>query len=289
MNIVNRHNRFARFLVNRFDFIIRLLYCKMRLYRLIHLFSPGLYSCNYDSLNSYFLIISKALERNGFSIRGKSVIEIGPGNSYINAYNFLHNGAREVVLVDKYPRYTNTDRQRAYIRNEIDYFKSRNNVKEFPYVNEVTGVLNGDFITFMPGDLRSIRLDRNVDFIYSIAVLQHVRELEQYIRKMAEILNPGGMMCHIVDLKDKFHVFGNPFLFYKYSDFIWNNFCTDDAVTYSNRVRYQDYVEIFKRNGFDLLHGNSWSYDFPGNRINKKFAGRSDLGIGDAQFLLIKR
>lgn len=289
MEVVHRHNRVARFLVNRFDFIIRLFYCKLRMYRLINIFFPGLYSSDYASLNSYFLLISKALEKNGFTLKGKSVLEIGPGNSYINAYNFLHAGARQVILVDKFPRYTDTDRQRAYIRNEIDFFKSRNNVEAFPYVNEETGVLNGDFITFIPGDLRSIRLDRTVDFICSIAVLQHIRDLEEYIRRMAEVLNPGGMMCHIVDLKDKFHFFGNPFLFYKYSDFVWDNLCTDDAVTYSNRIRYQDYADMFDRCGFDLVQGNSWSYDFPGTRINRKFEGRKDLRIGDAQFLLRKR
>lgn len=289
MTAVKKGNRLVRFLVNRFDFIIRFFYCKMRLYRLYDYFFPGLYHSNYASLNSYFRLISGALEKYGFSTKQKTVLEIGPGNSYINAYNFLHAGAREVILVDKFPRYADTDRQRAYIKNEIEFFKSRNNVTAFPYVDEATGDLNRDFMTFIPGDLRTMSLNRKVDFIYSIAVLHHIRELEQYIQKMASLLNAGGMMYHVVDLKDKFHFFGNPFLFYKYSDFTWDRFCTDEAVTYTNRARYGDYIGIFARSGLELVWEKTLSYEYPRVRMNRKFAGRSDLDIGDAHFLLRKR
>ncbi|MBN1498504.1 MAG: class I SAM-dependent methyltransferase [Spirochaetes bacterium] len=289
MHSLIKHNMLARFLFNRFDFIIRILYCKLRCYRLFDYLLPDLYSSNFASLNSYFSMISDALRKNGFRIEDKSVLEIGPGNSYINAYNFLHAGARRVILVDKFPRYTDSDRQRSYIKNEIEFFKSRSNTREFPYIDQETGALNPNFIAFIAGDLRSIVFENNVDFIYSIAVLHHVQNLEQYIRRMSEILNPGGMMYHVVDLKDKFHSFGNPFLFYKYSDFTWEKFCTDSAVTYTNRVRYRDYMDMFERSGFDLVWEKTLSYDFPRFRINKKFAGRTDLSIGDAHFLLRKR
>jgi SAM-dependent methyltransferase len=250
---------------------------------------PQLYSSNYESLNNYFHIIADVLKKHKFSIRGKSILEIGPGNSYINAYNFLLSGASDVVLIDKYPRYLDTERQRTYVKNEIEYFKFKYHVKTFKYINTETFGLNPDYLRFIPGDLRAVGLDHNVDFIYSIAVLHHIRELEKYVQKMSELLNRGGMMYHVVDLKDKLYFFGNPFLFYKYSDYVWDNILTEETVTYTNRVRYQDYVDMFKRSGFDLLWKKTISHDYPQFRINKKFAGRSDLNIGDAHFLLRKR
>lgn len=289
MNTAGKGNLLVRFLINRFDFIIRFFYCKMRFYKLFDFIMPQLYSSNYESLNSYFRIIADALKKHKFHIHGKSILEIGPGNSYINAYNFLSNGAREVMLIDKYPRYTDTDRHRAYIKNEVEYFKSKSNAKTFKYTDAETCGLNSDYIKFIAGDLCTVALDHNVDFIYSIAVLQHIRELEKYIQRMSEILNRGGMMYHVVDLKDKFHFFGNPFLFYKYSDYVWDNILTEETLTYTNRVRYQDYVDIFKKNGFDLVWEKTISHDYPQFRINKKFAGRSDLDIGDAHFLLRKK
>jgi SAM-dependent methyltransferase len=289
MNILIQNSSIVKYIFNRFDYIIRFFYCKMMLYKIFDLFLPHLYSSNYESLNSYFLIISDALKKNNFSISGKTVLEIGPGNSYINAYNFLLNGARKVILVDKYPRQSNDQWQKSYIKKEIEYCKSIYDVGRLEYIDESTCELNTDYIAFMAGDLSAIQLDAKVDFVYSIAVLHHVKDLDRYVKKMHAILNPGGMMYHVVDLKDKFHFFGNPFVFYKYSDFTWEYFLTDKAVTYTNRVRHQEYIDIFDRNGFDLVYQKTITYETPDFPINKKFSTRPDLDIGDAHFLLRKR
>lgn len=289
MSAVTKGNPLVRFLINRFDFLFRFFYCRLKLYRTVDFLMPRLYSSNYESLNSYFDIMAGALEKHGFKIAGKRIMELGPGNSYINAYNLLRSGAREVVLVDKFPRYTETARQKSYIKDEIDYYKSKHRVKNFDYVDEATCCLNPECIAFIAGDLCECDFDGKVDLIYSIAVLHHIKGLDRYIRRMHELLNPGGMMFHVIDLKDKLHFFGNPFLFYKYSDFTWEHFLTDDAVTYTNRVRYGEYREMFAASGFEVVWEDTISHEIPPFRINKKFAGRSDLNIGDARFLLKKK
>lgn len=289
MSAVTKGNPLARFLINRFDFLIRFFYCKLKLYRAFDLLMPQLYSSNYESLNSYFDIMVKVLRKYKFRIPGKSVMELGPGNSYINAYNFLNSGARRVILVDKFPRNADTDRQISYIKREIDYFKAKRGVEKFEFVDESSCRLNPECIAFVAGDLCDTPIKGKVDFIYSIAVLHHIKGLDRYIRMMHDLLNPGGMMFHVIDLKDKFHFFGNPFLFYKYSDFTWDRLLTDDAVTYTNRVRYREYLDMFEANGFELVWEETISHDFPKFRINKKFAGRDDLHIGDARFLLRRK
>ncbi len=289
MSAVTKSSPLVRFLVNRFDFLIRFLYCKLKFYKVFDFFMPQLYSSNYESLNSYFDIMAGALKKHKFKIAGKTILELGPGNSYINAYNFLGNGAREVILVDKFPRYSDTARQKSYIKDEIDYYKSKNKVKKFEYVDEATFCLNPGCVTFIAGDLCDCAFDGKVDLIYSIAVLHHIKELNRYMQRMNQLLNPGGMMFHVIDLKDKFHFFGNPFLFYKYSDFTWEHLLTDDAVTYTNRVRYGEYLDMFAASGFELVWEDTISHDIPPFRVNKKFAGRDDLHIGDARFLLRKK
>ena len=289
MNIPIQDSSIIKYIFNRFDYVIRFFYCKMRLYKIFDVFLPRLFSSNYESLNSYFLIISDALKKNSFTIYGKTILEIGPGNSYINAYNFLLNGARKVILVDKYPRQSNSRRQKSYIKNEIEYCKSRYNLDRIAYIDERSGTLKADYIDFIAGELCAITFDATVDFIYSIAVLHHIKDLDRYIKKMRDILNPGGMMYHVVDLKDKFHFFGSPFLFYKYSDYTWEHVLTDKAVTYTNRMRYREYLDMFARNGFDVVWEKTIAYGVPDFPINKKFFGRTDLAIGDAHFLLRKR
>ena len=289
MNVPYQNSSLVRYLVNRFDFFIRFFYCKMRFYKIANLFLPHLYTSNYESLNSYFQIISDALRKNSFTIKGKTVLEIGPGNSYINAYNFLLNGARKVLLVDKYPRQSGTRRQKSYIQDEIEYFKSRYNIDRLECIDQNTCTLDHNHIVFIAGDLCTIQLNIKVDFLYSIAVLHHIKELDRYIKKMHEILNTGGMMYHVVDLKDKFHFIASPFLFYKYSDFTWEHFLTDKAVTYTNRMRYREYIDMFIGNGFDVVWQKTISYKIPEFPINKKFSDRPDLDIGDAHFLLRKK
>jgi SAM-dependent methyltransferase len=289
MSAVTKGSPLVRFLITRFDFIIRFVYCKLKFYRIFDFFLPQLYSSNYESLNSYFDIIDGALKKSKFKIEGKRILELGPGNSYINAFNFLRNGAREVILIDKFPRYTDSERQKSYIRSEIEYFKSKRRVKKFDYVDETTCCLNEKCVTFIGGDLCECTLDRKVDFIYSIAVLHHIKGLDRYIRRMSDLLNPGGMMYHVIDLKDKFHFFGNPFLFYKYSDFTWDHLLTDEAVTYTNRVRYREYLDMFAASGLELVWENTISHEIPRMKINKKFTGRDDLAIGDAHFLVRKK
>lgn len=289
MSNVRKGNPLVRFLINRFDFLIRFFYCKLKLYKVFNLLMPQLYSSNYESLNSYFDIMADVLKKNKFTIAGKSVMELGPGNSYINAYNYLQSGARKVVLIDKFPRYADTDRQVSYIKREIEYFKATRGVRQFDYVDESTCRLNPEIITFIAGDLCDCPVKGKVDLIYSIAVLHHIKGLDRYVRRMHELLNPGGMMFHVIDLKDKFHFFGNPFLFYKYSDFTWEHFLTDEAVTYTNRVRYREYLDLFADNGFDLVWEETISHDVPKFKIDRKFSGRDDLHVGDARFLLRKK
>ncbi len=286
---MKKYNAITSFFVSRFDFIVRFVYCKLRLFRLVNRLMPKVYSSDFRSLDGYFQIISRQIERHGFSIRGKSVLEIGPGNSFINAYNFLHAGARSVTLIDKYPRHCDSTVQRSFVRSEIDFFKMRWDIDRLEYVDDESCMPNPKYIRFISGDLGEIDFDERVDFIYSIAVLHHVRDLPGYIRKMSNILASGGMVFHVIDLKDKFHFFGNPFLFYKYSDFTWDRLLTEDAMTYTNRVRYREYIDLFASNGFELVWQVVREYEVPDIRLAPRFSGRDDLHIGDAQLLFRKK
>lgn len=286
---MKKYNAFTSFFVSRFDFLVRFAYCKLRLFKLVNRLMPRVYSSDFRSLDGYFSIISRQMEKHGFSIKGKSVLEIGPGNSFINAYNFLHAGARSVTLIDKYPRHCDSVAQRSYVRSEIDFFKIRWDVDRFEYVDNESCLPDPKYIRFIAGDLGEVDFDERVDFIYSIAVLHHIRDLPRYIRKMSDILSSGGMVFHVIDLKDKFHFFGNPFLFYKYSDFTWDRLLTEDSITYTNRVRYREYIDLFASNGFELVWQVVREYEVPDIRLAPRFSGRDDLHIGDAQLLFRKK
>jgi SAM-dependent methyltransferase len=258
----------------------------MGLYSIFKIFDSGIYYSDYDSLDRYYHLIKKALDRSRFSLKNKYVMELGPGNSYILAYNFLRDKAKRAVLVDKYPRFNRSEKQIQHTGREWDYFRNKYNIKGTSNISDNGIPLIG--IDFIAGDLPQIKIDHGIDLIYSIAVLHHIKDLDGYVKKMSELLNPGGMMYHVVDLKDKFHFFGNPFLFYKYSDSTWERFLTEENVTYTNRLRFNDYIDIFNKHSFSIEWVKTIRYDYPKIKINKKFASRDDLDIGDAHFLLKK-
>jgi hypothetical protein len=229
-------NQILYFMLNNFDFIIRFVYCKMQFYKLAKIFFPHVYNSNFESLSSYFQIINEILQKHDFLTTGKSIMELGPGTSLIIAYNFLLRGAKCAILVDKYPRLNSTRQYQSYKKNEFNYFKCHNETDVFDFIDYGTGEPRPESSQFIAGDLCKIKLDEKVD------------------------------------LKDKYHFFGTPFLFYKYSDFVWNNLLTDEAVTYTNRVRYQEYVNLFNESGFEIVWQNTISHDIPNCKIDKKFS-----------------
>ncbi len=274
--------------IRRNYFLIKFIYTRFRLYNLVKIFRPGIYDSDYDSLDRYFELMHRHLKKFKFKFRNAVVMELGPGNSYIIPYNFLHHGAKKVVLMDKYPRRDNTPHQRAYSRMEHEYFKNKHGADTARFFDVIAGMPRDECVFCLAGDLIYFDFPEKFDMVYSIAVLHHIHDLESSIQKMSSIMRKGGMMFHVVDFKDKWHSMGRPFAFYRYSDRIWNRYLTDASLTYTNRIRYNDYVEIFKKHGFTILWQQTWNFPVDEKKIDRRFARRTDLHIGDAHFLLKK-
>lgn len=209
-----------------------------------------LYSSNFEKLDEKFEELNETLQKQSISIKNKVILELGPGNSFINAYNFLMQGAEKVVLVDKFPRVDKTPKQIEFQQNEILFIKMKYKKKSLPFIKE--GKIDSPKIQVIGKDLTEIKELPGVDFIYSISVLEHVKKIKKNIQKMYEILNPGGYMFHKIDLRDHYN-FNRPFIFYKYSDKTWNKYLTKEELSYTNRVRYDEFEEWFKEAGFEIV------------------------------------
>lgn len=275
--------------MQRFDFLARIMYCRLRFYRIVNWLKPGIHQSDFRALDAYFTDIMTLLARVDFPITNAHIMEIGPGNATIIPYNLLQAGAAHVVLVDKYPRRNDTDEQRRYAREEIEHFKQRWNTATIPFADENTLQPLPRYLTTHTADLQDIRLPFPLDLIYSIAVLQHVPDVGAYLRTMHALLREGGIMIHIVDLKDKWHTLGRPFIFYRYSDRTWNRYLTDPCITYTNRLRFKEYLTLFEDNGFEIVGYDTREYPMTEKKIDRRFAGRDDLHIGDGIFMLRKK
>jgi hypothetical protein len=80
------NNKYLGIIFNKFDVPIRFLYSKLGLNRL---FFWKFYSSDFKKLDNQFEEIKKLLIKNKFNFKDKICLELGPGNSYINGYNFF--------------------------------------------------------------------------------------------------------------------------------------------------------------------------------------------------------
>ncbi|MFX0074541.1 MAG: hypothetical protein ACFE96_03810 [Candidatus Hermodarchaeota archaeon] len=138
----------------------------------------------------------------------------------------------------------------------------------------------GNFATF-------VVLSQNL--IFSNTVLEHVYNLKLNIEKINLLLKRGGFTYHRVDLRDHLHLRDKYYLdFLKYPEKYWR-FIGD-----TNRIRYLQYLKIFKKFNFDLLEINNRKLKSKGIRIikkdfNKEFQKLSDKDLSIIRFNIITK
>lgn len=275
------NNGFLGYIFDNVDFLVRFLYCKLPVINKILFWK--LYTSDFKQLDYSFEKIKKLMNDQHQSFKDKTCLELGPGNSYNNAYNFLMNGAKKVILIDKFPRYIKTTKQKEYFKRELEYIEKKYNKKELFFVKGDS--LNKRYIRLIAEDITQSDIKEKVDFIYSISVFEHIRDVEGNIKKLSKILKNDGLMYHSIDLRDHYN-FNNPFLFYKYSKRTWEKYLAKEGISYTNRVRYNEYIKLFKKHGFKILKEEIERFPFNTKKLNKEFQNQDNLDIGTLRILL---
>jgi SAM-dependent methyltransferase len=241
------NNRILAAVWNSFDCFVRFMYCRFGI--LSGLFFWKIYSSNPQSLDNVFDEMYTLFKEFNVPIEKSSIVEIGPGNSNILALNFLMLGASKVILVDKFPRMINTRKQKDFFKNEIIYIQQKYE-RNPSFIKDNS--IEKKFLDYISSELTESNLT-DIDIIYSNNVLEHIKNVELNIKSMWRILKPGGFLYHNIDLRDHYN-FNSPFLFYKYEDQIWQKYLTREGVSYTNRLRYDDFIRLFKENGFEIIY-----------------------------------
>lgn len=270
-----------------FDFPIRFMYSRFGFLSsfLNKLMFWRLYSSDFDVLDQKFEKMHDSLQRQGVSFEDKVVLELGPGNSYINAFNFLLNGAKKVILVDKYSRQVNGERQKEFIKNEIEYVVKKYNIEK-PFFIDDEFTIKSDFIEYIEGDI--LNLDLEADFIVSISVMEHVQNPRAVVERLSQVLSIGGFMFHHIDMRDHYN-FNSPFLFYKYGKFVWESILTKPGRSFTNRARYDEFTEWFLDFNLRVILEEKERIDIPDSlHINSIFSNFKHLDVGRYDVLLKK-
>jgi SAM-dependent methyltransferase len=276
------NNRIIAAVWNNIDFLIRFFYCRIGFFS--KLFFWQIYSSNPQSLDIVFTDMLNVFKKYNIPIENSTIVEIGPGNSHILAYNFLMLGAGKVILIDKYPRLINSGTQKEYVKNEINYIKEKYD-KDPPFI--ANDLVDDRKLAYIPLELTEVTFE-NVDIIYSNNVLEHIKNIDLNIKSMVRILKSGGYLYHNIDLRDHYN-FNEPFLFYKYEDSVWENYLTREGVSYTNRLRYDDFTRIFKENGFEVIYYQTKKQEVAIKKLSSKFKNKSSESLQTTNLSILLR
>jgi len=171
-------------------------------------------------------------------------LEIGPGDSVSSALIAKAHGASAVHLIDA-GRFAATEL--SVYHQMASYLQARGlrapRLDEARNLDDVLRVSSAVYGTRGLASLREVAT-ASVDFIWSHAVLEHIRchEFAAFAREMRRVLRPGGLCSHQVDLKD--HL-GGALNNLRIASRWWEADWMARSGFYTNRLRMAQILEIF--------------------------------------------
>ena len=203
-------------------------------------------------------------------------LELGPGDSLNTALIAKEFGAIKTYLID------NGD----YATKKMEiYHETRDFLLELGYAIEVDlsniyNMLESTRATYLIGGLRSLKQmpDNSVDFLFSQAVLEHIRkkELLQTLSELYRLLKPSGVGTHVVDLKD--HLAENLHSL-RFSEAIWESKLFSSSGFYTNRFRFSEVISMLESIGYEyeVISKRTWDkLPLDRKKLTKQFQDYSD-------------
>lgn len=207
------------------------------------------------------------------SIANWSILELGPGGNVGNAIILCAAGASYVCCVDNY-------RHVDFHRELVSFYQSlvallRNDAQQllavFPDLTReqiaanIDACFTPDTATFAckpgridyvaPCDGSSVPCESGrFDWIFSQAVMEHVKDPEGVCAENARLLKPGGFVSHQIDLRDHFQ--NDSLEMLKHSDRLWW-WMASNSHGYVNRARAAHFEDYFRKYGLQVLQSEA--------------------------------
>jgi SAM-dependent methyltransferase len=185
------------------------------------------------------------------NLSGKTVLELGPGNSLLTSLFAASLGATRTWLVDV-TALAETDvslftdgvallEKKGMQIPDIGRCKSTKEImRQLGASYETDGITS---LSKMP--------DASVDFVFSAAVLAHIRlnDFPELLRQMRRILKPAGLAAHTIDFRDHLQRGLNNL---RFSERVWESSFMANSGFYTNRIPWPRMKLMFERSGFSV-------------------------------------
>lgn len=183
-------------------------------------------------------------------LAGKTLLEIGPGDSIATAILAQAHGARAILLDSG--RHARRDME-PYRRlcNALADRKLR--TPRLTAASDIDALLRDCAALYLTDGLQGLARipDASVDLVFSHAVLEHVRreDVAAMLRECRRVLKPRGVCSHQVDLRDHLSESLNNL---RFSRHCWESRLFAESGFYTNRIRYGQMLKLFSEAGFDM-------------------------------------
>jgi hypothetical protein len=190
------------------------------------------------------------------NIQGKTIIEIGPGDSIPLGLLFLGAGVKKYVAVDRFLGDVSGPSAKHIYH---DLIKSAPERLSSGWANR--GLDAYKYPDWEPDDHRAgIRLIRKSiedidigdyeqgEILISFNVIEHLQNVRQAAKNMADMLVPGGIMLHRVDYGPHAFRHKNPLMFLTITRRLWSIMGSNRGLP--NRLRHSQILEALEFSGF---------------------------------------
>jgi Methyltransferase domain len=200
---------------------------------------------------AYALEVFTRHAKQGKLREGFTALELGPGDSLLSAPIAAAFGAARIYLVDT----------ESYATKEAHVYQAALNtlrdrglrVPDWTSDEPVGALLARCNAVYLTDGLLSLRAipEASVDFIWSHAVLEHVRrgEFRDTLIEMHRMLSLKGFASHEVDLKDHLASSLNNL---RFSRRLWESQLFSNSGFYTNRLRQSEICEMATSVGFEI-------------------------------------
>ena len=215
------------------------------------------------------------------------LLELGPGDSLLSIFLGYRRGAGHTWLVDA----------GAFAVDEPAFYSAAAatlgiGVGPWRTIAALCADCRGSYLTDGLASLRSLP-SASVDFIWSQAVLEHVRraDFEATAVELRRVLHPEGCMSHQIDFRD--HL-GGRLNSLRFSHQTWDGPLFSKSGFYTNRLRLGEVVRAFESAGFavEVRASTRWeALPTPRAVMDPAFRGLpdTDLLVSDALLVMQPR
>jgi SAM-dependent methyltransferase len=205
-------------------------------------------------------------------------LELGPGTCASSVVIARALGASECYAVDV----------THFALNEIEPYQALENclrqegleppsLATCSNLNEVMRACNGHYLSNGLESLKNIPTS-SVDFIFSHTVLQHIRRKDfmSLLAELRRIQRPDGVGSHTVSISD---ILGGNLNDLRFSRETWESNLMANSGFYTNRIRYNEYLNDFRDAGFvpQVYRTAHWeTLPTPRSKMAPEFAALSE-------------